>query len=639
MILRQILPIRIAMVITILVFPAAVLANADSALHEAYYTEKAAKDFSAAKKLYDKALKSGVQGADKAEALAGSARCRDRLAAEDFASIMPDDAVAYVEVRRPGALLGKLADMLGLRGKSIPDALSERPSTRSGALFHIPKQIVISPHIFEFFEGFGGAAVAITEIHEDGPPEGVLAFHHGDTDLFRGVLETAFQFSPLAEKIRDLPTFSISYEGVSATGVLTESLFIVGSSRELVEGAAGRLLGSGTSSLGSREDLAGLADRRSGATLFAYVDLQRAIEFAKKHSDDGDENDITIANALFDLDSLRWAAFSFGIDDGTLSAEWTVRLADDHRNLVYNLTRFPPMSKQCLSKVPADAAGFLGIGLNPALSGVLSDAAERNAVSGLDIGREFFSNIRELCFFVTSDGPGGTSSRPLPNVGLLMAVNDSAKSMALWDQFLTLPGLFVGPEPVAPRSTKISGADVTVYKLPEVGSIYMTELGDCVAIGLTRDALKSAIRAHTKEQSILNDPVMADAIENAPKDSSLLVVAHVGRLMKVAAGFKAKEGASQEEVMAMGMGAQLCSEMIAWVGVGQSHNEMSIQTAVRGLPKVNKALKVFGPLLNGLLGTAMQQQTIRMDQESGNAAGEELEAAMARRSAQQDEIE
>ena len=66
---------------------------------------------------------------------------------------------------------------------------------------------------------------------------------------------------------------------------------------------------------------------------------------------------------------------------------------------------------------------------------------------------------------------------------------------------------------------------------------------------------------------------------------------------------------------------------------------MSIQTGLRGLPKVNKALKMFGPFLNGVLGTAMQQQTIRRDQESGNAADEELEAAMARRSAQQDEIE
>ena len=233
-----------AMAMAVALAPVAALA--DAGLHKAYYTEHVAKDYAAAKKLYERVLSNGAEGVDRATATAGLARCRDNLVAADFASIMPEDAAAYIELKRPGELFGKLATMLGLRDKSVQEVLTKRPNAGSKTPWYLPKEVVISPALFEFLEGFGGVAVAITTINPQGAPEGVMALHHGDTVLFKGLLETAFQFSPTAEKIRDLPTFGTHIPGGPyVTGVLTESLFIAGTDRKLVDGAVARLLGSG----------------------------------------------------------------------------------------------------------------------------------------------------------------------------------------------------------------------------------------------------------------------------------------------------------------------------------------------------------------------------------------------------------
>ncbi|MFQ5422770.1 MAG: hypothetical protein ACE5F9_02195 [Phycisphaerae bacterium] len=577
-------------------------------LHTAYYLEHEARDFAAAADLYRKVLDGGATDEVRRAAQAGADRCRDQRAAEDFATIMPADAVVYLELRRPGELVRKLADMLGLTGSSVREILAARPNANGHAPFHIPQEVAISPALFDYFESFGGAAAALTQINPGGQPEGVLVVHHGDTDLLRGVIETAFQFAPTAERIRELPTFGGHFPGGSVSGVLTESLFIVGSSRDLVSGVVGRLLGDGGPSLSSREDLKAVAARRSGATFYAFVDLQRAVRMAREQAGD-DDRDMAIADALVDLDSLRWATFSAGIDDGVMGMEFVVRLAEDHRNLVYNLMRLPPMTRQCLSLVPEGAAGFIGLGLNPALANVVGEQAGHVGVTGLDIGREVFGNIRELCAFVVPGKAGGSSLRPMPNVGLIMAVNDRDRSRAFWSQILTIPGMIAGAEPTPPKRSTIGSTPVTVYHVPEIGRVYMADIDGCIAIGLTRNAMKAAIRTKTRGTSVLDDPILGEAIADLPADSSAMLVGHVGRLSQVVAAMMPTSGVmSLDETMGVRMAASqavdLCKGMVFWVGLGQSPNQMSLRLALRGLPNVNAAIKRFGPMANAAAGMA-----------------------------------
>jgi hypothetical protein len=298
-----------------------------------------------------------------------------------------------------------------------------------------------------------------------------------------------------------------------------------------------------------------------------------------------------------------------GIQGGALTSQIAVRYADDHSSIVYNLLRLPPMTRQCLSRVPKDAAAFFGMGLNPALAQTVVDAAgkktDKLSVTGFDIGREIFGNIREVCAFVVpgamSEAEGGASK--VPNVGILLAVNDVARSKALWTQLLTIPVLVAGKEPIAPKTLQIGSTDATAYTIPDFGRVYLTELDGCIAIGLTRSALKAAIQAGGKDRSVMNDPVLGKVIENMPTDSSVMVVAHIGRLAKVAAG-SGDMGMS----MAAGPASELCGQTVAWLGIGQSPTQLTLRSSISGLPNVNDAIKKFAPMINGFAGSMGQHQ-------------------------------
>ncbi len=591
------------------------VAGPESVLHKAYYLEHQQKDFEAAKKLYDQVIDQKAGAEFARVATTGSARCRDALAARNFARLMPEETLVYIELNRPGELVAKLAGMLGLTSKPIGEALAARPNATSPVPFHIPSEFVVSPALLEALSGFGGAAAALTEIdiESGGPPKGVLVVHHGDVALLKGMLETAFQFAPTVEKIRGLPTFGTSVLPEPVVGVLTESLLVVGTGRGHVEGVVERLLGDGKASLASQEGIAELIAESRGATLFACANLRGIVERLRKQLPDEDRGELELADKVADLGSLRWATFSLGIDDGVLGVKCAVRLADDHRNLIYNIMRLPPMSRNALRRVPPEAAAFFGIGLNPALTQAAVQAAgapnkDAKAISAFDIGREFFGNIQEICAYVV---PGGMmevkiedESFPLPNVGIVMAVNDPAKSQALWDQLLTvIPGSIAGQGPIAGKPVEVGAAPATAYTIPNWGKVYLAELDGCVAIGLTRAALEAAIRTERKGRSILDDDTMRKVIDRLPEDSTIMAAGHIGRIADVVSGCS-----DMGVKMTAAQVAPLCRNTIAWFGLGQSPNQISIEAAVTGLPNLNEVFQRFGPIGNAAAGMAMGRE-------------------------------
>ncbi len=580
-------------------------------LYRAYYLENSARDYAAAKALYDRVLAdSGADEAVRKQARLRADRCRDELAADNLASLVPPNVLGYVELRKPLALISSLAEAFGLAGKDIRELLAERPDADATMPFTLPKQITLSPSLVEVLSSFGGAAVAITGMDNPNQPSGLVIVHHGNDLLLKGVLETGFQFAPTARKIADLPTFGFQDKAI---GVLTEALLIVGTSRNLVEEAVARLEGREGVSLASREDLKDVNTRRAGATLFAYVDGRACIEHARKHiNSDGDRREFAQADALLDFDHFRWATFAFGVRDKTISADLTIRMADDHRNLVFDLLRLPAMNRRTFSFVPADCAGVFGLGLNPAAAPSASrDDAEKESghvrISGLDILREFFGNIQEVSAFVVP-GSGMTppkkgrrdSSEHIPDAALVIASNDIRKSNALWSRILSLPAMAEGGAPAEPNAIDISGTPARGYEIPEVGTVYLAELDGCLIVGTTKAAVRQSIQAHKKKKTIEDDAVMQAALKRVPSDSSLLLVVNGGRCAAIAAS-----QASMGEAMPLNIGASAAKDTVVWFGLGQSPAQMSLRLGVTGLPDLNQLIQTFRPMATAAIEQSM----------------------------------
>ena len=71
-------------------------------LYKAYYLEHAEKDFAAAQGIYASLLEHDTDASIRDIAQSGFDRCRDHLAAQNMARLMPPDALAYIELNRPG---------------------------------------------------------------------------------------------------------------------------------------------------------------------------------------------------------------------------------------------------------------------------------------------------------------------------------------------------------------------------------------------------------------------------------------------------------------------------------------------------------------------------------------------------------
>ena len=139
---------------------------------------------------------------------------------------------------------------------------------------------------------------------------------------------------------------------------------------------------------------------------------------------------------------------ALGTTDNAIQLRAEVNLMPGHRNMAYALIRTAPISRRSLGLVPKGAAGVVVIGLNPpAAAGQAADAADTAdakqnppVLSAMDIGREFFHNIDELAVFALP--PAADSAAGLPEVAVVVAAKDPEKSLALWNQVLSLAALF-----------------------------------------------------------------------------------------------------------------------------------------------------------------------------------------------------
>ena len=235
---------------------------AENTFFKAYFAEHAGGDWKTAAALYEEVLEN--RSADRAlrsEARARLAACREELAAADFASLMPPDTLAYIELNRPGDRLGDLLDKLGLLA-------------RADEVFQAGKRrVAISPMLIKEALGIRGAAVAITGFDPaTETPSGVLVLHPGNVEIIRALIETGLPAGGEAiEPIGGFPTYNVEGE---AFVTLTSKLVIVSNERSRIEGVVDRLGGRKKASLAENPALADLIGGRDDSLLLFFVNAK-----------------------------------------------------------------------------------------------------------------------------------------------------------------------------------------------------------------------------------------------------------------------------------------------------------------------------------------------------------------------------
>jgi hypothetical protein len=355
---------------------------------------------------------------------------------------------------------------------------------------------------------------------------------------------------------------------------VTNRLVVVADSRDLVAQTVSRLQGQQAESLAGQPAFQRLKSDRENSLAFVYVNGQRALQAAGPHLR-GQE--AMMAQMLLDLQHLESASAGFGTTEEGIQAHVRVTLAEGHRNLAYAMVRTAPMTQRSLAHVPAGAVGVAIFGLNPADRSAAQPAGQAAGLSAMDLGREVFSNIEEVSLFVLppEHRDGG---RPMPEVGIIAAVKDPAKSQALWDQLLSLAAMF-GPQVAEPpQEIEIEGQKGKQYQFRGAPPIVVVQLADRAIAAGTRSAVTAALRAEGAT-AITGDPQFKPLLDSLKPESSKAVLVHVGRAVGVAA---AMPGAPQEARQI----ASLMDSLKVIVVTNEEPNAFAIRASATGLPNV-----------------------------------------------------
>ncbi len=563
---------------------------APNAFYRAYYLEQVEGDFTGAAKLYESVVAdSRMDAAIRTKAKARLRACREEQASTDFASLVPETTIAYVELHQPGEQVKRLLNQLGLLGDD--DGLTM--GTSQG------RRVSISPKLINELLGLRGAALAITGINiAKGEPSGVVIFHPGNMDVIRGLLETGLPIAGKTVKpIGGYPTFDIEGEGLVT---LTSRLVVASTSRGQIEAVIRRLSGKERDSLATNPDMVEALRNRDDALIHFCVNARPIMPVINGLLATGamGNPEMALAQAMLDPNSLQSIVGQIGVTENGVSLDLSLRLADGHRNLAYNLLRMPAVNHETFRSIPKGVAAFLVGAINESTSrytATTSDPATRY-VSVLDIGREIFANITSFSVYVIPPKNDSAATGPMPDMVASFFVNDSSKSEALWSQILGIASLASGSGTMQGNAITVHDVKARRYGLPDGKSLFFAMGEHRVVLATSKTALASGVGSIRSGNSIMDDPAFSDIFANLSDANTAGVFVHPGRMMRVVKPFL-----SEGEARGMAQFAPLLENTVASAVIEHSHEVLHLSIHVTGIPDVSG-------MISQLIESEMQQK-------------------------------
>ncbi len=555
----------------------AVAAKPAPSFYQAYYLEHAQQDYAAAAELYGRVLNDGV-AADTVlrQAREGLARCREELATVDLAGLMPAETFAYVELNNPGAQVSQLLDHLGLLGGDQATAVADQ-------------RVAISPKLVNALLGLRGAAVAITGFDpQKHKPTGVVVLHPGNLEVLRGAIETALPVAGSAETVGGYPLYYI-HDGEFYV-CLSSRLVIASPQKEQITAVLDRLAGRGGPSFANNEAMAEVLAGRQKPLLFLCADAKKAMPLISGLA--GDCSELAQARAILDLDSWRSVSAKFGVHDDRVGMDLAIALDRGHHNLIYNLVRTPPVTRETFRGIPHGVVGFLVGAMNerdsrfPPVTGKRGPSSA--AVTGLDVGREIFANVVDFSVFALPPAGEPGSGPALPEIAAVIRVHDPAKSELLWTQLLGIASMAAGAPTTDGTVQSIGDVQAKAYRFQDGVTVYVGARRDTLIASTTPAAMQAAVQAADGGSSILEDDDFAAALKQVGDDTSKALFLSPGRILRLAAPHM--DNRDRQEIAPF---VPLLRSTVVSLMTHESEEKLQLSAGVSGLPDVAPIIAQF----------------------------------------------
>lgn len=546
---------------------------AENDFHRGYYRQQQG-DFEGALTAYKAALTDDATPELRRKILRQLDDMSAVVAARDLARLMPADTIAYFELARPADHLERLARLMGLVGHEHTGDRVWLPMDDGLA---IPSDFQLSPLLLSELKKISGVAVAVTDIDvQREEPAGVFIIHAGESDLIRGLIDTGMQVVPRQQSIGGYQTFCIEDEvWLAKSGAL-----IIGSDQRAHIADVLRRLEGGEDSLADSPQFQERAEQRENALVFAYVN---GPELMRRAGPLMDQEEAAMARVVLGLDQLQHITAMIGLNEKGPTAELTCAYTPGHSSLAYGFMRTVPLQDETLRRIPSGAAVVAALGVNPQL-GSVATMAHPEHLSGLDIGRELFANIKDVGLFVLpSLSPHGDE---VPDFGIVFATHDAAKSEQLWNQMLSLPAKIHADQGIRSEEKTIAGRKARSYVFddddaPELTIVRLDE--DAIVMGTEAAVTLAAATAAGKHASLAADEGFAAIAAARDDNTAKAVFAHVGRALQMAAQI---EGDDEVEQL-----ARVLDNMRVAITSEESPSQLTIRVQASGLPVFEEVIK------------------------------------------------
>ena len=554
--------------------------QAEAEFFKGYYLQHERNDLKKAVKSYKRSISLNANAATRAAVDQEMAAIQEELATSDFAKIMPPEAVGYLEISNPGNHVEQIARLMGLTGREFSDG-DEVAVLQIDREFAISSDFQISPALLREIKKIRGAAVTFTGINEQGPPQGVLVIHPGQSDLVTGIVETGIQLVPTSEKIGGFPTFRVEN---AVWIVKTERMIIASADKSQIEDCLERVSDPQKPSLANESAFREARANSKDAAVFGYLSPSLAMD----QLDSQMKREIAMARMILDLDHVNHVTATLTSSEEGLLTKVEVDFAEDHNSFGYGLVRTVPLSGKALAHVPAGSVAVVGMGLNPKMMMAAEVAGSRH-LTALDIGREIFANIEEVGMFVMPSS--SMSNGPVPDFGLVVASSDIEKSQSLWNTLLSIPSKMNMEDGPQAKEVEIEGIKAHHYSLPGeegVPQIVIARLNDQALIAGTESAVRSAIVAGKSGKTLAKD-AKAKALWNAKsKHTAKAAFVHVGRALRLAAQLERGRGGQEMQFI-----SQVVDDLTVTLVLDEAPANFQAKLNATGLPLFEDVIKTL----------------------------------------------
>ncbi len=546
--------------------------SSDDLYNRAYVLENESGDYQAAAQIYGRLREQGLAPETLAKVEERLAICNEEIACADFAGLMPENPLFYVELNRPGDQLQGLLSGVGLL------QLAHQASGDASPMG-------ISPALVQGILGMRGAAVAITGVNpSSGQPTGVGILHPGDLELVRGLIETALPSGaqPVGE-VGGFPTYSIDGE---AFVTLTKRMVIASSHKREIRNVLERLSGNEQDSLAGNAMLTSAMGERQKSLLTFCLNPAPLVPLARMAA--AQEPEAAMVMALCDPASFKTVVGRLGVQGG-VKLDLALNMAEGHENLLFDFLRMPPIQTDTLKSVPAGAAFFTAASLNP-VPHYSNDQGGDSYISFMDLGRELFGNIASYAIFGLPPGEHVeyVAGMPMPDVGVVLTVNNPDKTRSLWQTALGVASLAAGAGETE-EIFEVRGVRAQRFALPEGANIFSAVSGHELHLASTRRALESSLVTGAGGKSVLDDKAMQEALARVGSTTNAATLLHAGRCLEIGRNFASEYERDEIE--------RLLPHMARTTGglvVAHDHDALKLSVSLADLPNVGQLMAEFG---------------------------------------------